>query len=60
MEIRKAKSDMEKITIVVLSQREAVQMIKSLADQIIGKNCNSGRLELRDGNQYFSVAVKAE
>lgn len=40
---------------------EALQLIQSLSNQLVAKNCNTGRAEYTtESGEYFSIAVVEE
>ena len=60
-QIKKGEENCDKydITFVHVSEQEAIEIIKSLATQIAGKNSNVGRLEsFTDCGTYFSIGIE--
>jgi hypothetical protein len=43
---------------VVISEKEAIETIKSLSTQLSNKSGNAGRVEF--GNPYFTIAIEFE
>jgi hypothetical protein len=43
---------------IVISEKEAIETIKSLSTQLLNKSGNAGRVEY--GNPYFTIAIERE